>query len=151
MPDQKLTKLLQKNLLYSIYSAVGSELFRHIFVRDQTGKEFDALKDGRLSCAYVVSSILALHGLIDRPHATVTTTIKKMQEAGWYKVDAPNPGDIVYWPPDADNTTHLGFYFEKNTYFSNSSRKRRPVFHKMKLRDGRLPDAYYTHKLLREE
>jgi hypothetical protein len=150
MPDPNLTKLFSKNLLYTIRTAVGSDLFRHIYVRDKDGKEFDALDDGQLACAYAVSGILSLHGLIDRPHATVATTVQKMLESGWYQVEKPLPGDVVRWPAGADGHAHLGFYGESGNYFSNSDAERRPVLHKMTLRDGRVPDAYYTHKLLRE-
>lgn len=105
MPDSKIHKLLRKNLLYTIRTAEGSELFRHIYVKDEQGREFDALNDGELSCAYVVSAILAVYGLIDRAHATVETTLREMQTAGWLPAKDATPGAVVYWPAGADGHT----------------------------------------------
>ena len=148
MPDPNLTRLIRKNLLFSIQAAEGSDLFRHVYVRDKTGREFDALNDGELSCALVVSGLLALHSLIDRPHSTVVTTLTKMAEAGWQPTDAPHPGDIAHWPADSGGHRHLGFYIDTEKYLSNSMTVHHPVIHGQTLSDGRKPDGYYTHSLL---
>jgi hypothetical protein len=144
MPSPDLQRLVLRNLLTSIRSAVGTELFRHLYVRDkQTGREFDALDDGDNACAYVVSGILVLHGLIDRAHATVATTLKAMTDSGWYKVTEPLPGAIAYWPDDHD--AHIGFYVGEGVYMSNSSKERVPILHDKTLYDGREPEAYFIH------
>ncbi len=149
MPDSNLTRLVAKNLVYTIKTVVGSDLFRHIYVRDQAGKEFDALEDGQASCALAVSGVLALNGLIDRPHATVATTLQKMQEAGWKPTQDPKPGDVVHWPFGKNEHEHIGFCAEEDRYVSNSEIEHRPVVHGVALSDGRMPDGYYTHDLLR--
>lgn len=145
MPDKNLARLNQKNLLHAIKSIIGSELFRHLYVQNQTtGQEVDAVDDGQLSCAFTVSSLLTLQGLIDRPHATVATTLAKMQKAGWYKIAEPRPGAVVQWPA-RDGHEHVGFVLEENICVSNSDRKRTPVEHPLKLYDGREPSAFYWH------
>ncbi len=49
---------IEKNLLTSIESSLGSTLFRNLYmVVDDTSS--DVLQDGELSCAYYVSSLLA--------------------------------------------------------------------------------------------
>lgn len=149
MPDPKLTRLILKNLLRTIHSSVSTDVFRSIYVRDQKGYEFDALDDGRDACAYHVSGILAINGLIDQPHATVKTTLEKMKLAGWRQTKKPSPGDVICWPATKTIHQHLGFYVDEQTAISNSSVKRQPSLHEMRLRDGRLPSRYYTNPLLK--
>lgn len=145
MPDNNLEKLSQKNLLTSIKAVVGSPLFRHLYVRNKTtGQEIDAVNDGQLSCALMVSSLLALQGLLDRPHATVATTLAKMKEAGWYKIDHPLPGAVVEWPAK-EGHEHIGFVVRENLCVSNSVQEKVPVEHSLTLQDGRTPTIYYWH------
>jgi hypothetical protein len=148
MPDVNLTQLTKKNLLYALEAAIGSELFKHIYVRHADGHEFDALDGGDLSCAYFVSGILALMSLIDRPHATVETTLQCLQEAGWQQSEKPVPGSVVLWPKDNTEHAHIGFYVDDATCVSNSSVDRRPAKHGRTLQDGREPSAYYVHATL---
>lgn len=149
MPDPNLRRLVHKNLMYSIRTIDGSELFKHIYVVDQRdGREFDALDDGSGACAYTVSGVLALHGLIDHPHATVTTTVKQMQEAGWVKTDDPQPGDVVQWAARNDHM-HMAFYIGNGRVVGNSTPKRKTSEYGLKLEDGREPIAFFTHPQLR--
>ncbi|HSE61096.1 MAG TPA: hypothetical protein VLA88_02260 [Candidatus Saccharimonadales bacterium] len=148
MPDPNLIRQRRKNYRTAIEGVVGTNLFRHIYVVDKRdGREFDALEDGQGACAYVVSGVLALHGLIDRPHATVQTTVEKLLEAGWRETKKPVWGDIVHWPAHNDHM-HIGFYIDRQTVVSNSVLQRTPIKHHPKLHDGRLPVAYYTHDML---
>ena len=149
MPDNNIQRLIHKNLMYSVHTVVGSELFKHIYVRDtKDGREFDALDDGEAACAYVVSGVLALHGLIDHPHATVTKTIDRMLQAGWLKTDAPQPGDVVQWAAHNDNM-HMAFMVEDGVCIGNSTSQRVPMRYGTILPDGREPIAYFTHPSLR--
>lgn len=148
MPDKNLIRQTLKNLLFIARSAVDSTLFQHIYVTDtRAQKEFDALQNGELSCAYFVSTALVMCGLIDAPHATVQTTLKKMTEAGWHRIDAPVPGAVVYWP-SAEEHGHIGFYLGDDKCVSNSTQKRTPVLHGLTLANGSTPEAFYTHDLL---
>jgi hypothetical protein len=150
MPDPNLIRQRRKNYRTAIEGAVGSTLFRHIYVIDRRdGREFDTLEDGENACAYVVSCILLLHGLIDAPHSTVATTLEKMLESGWRKTNEPVWGDIVQWPV-RNGHMHLGFYIDTQNVVSNSSMQRMPIKHHLKMSDGRTPVAYYTHDLLQE-
>lgn len=145
MPDPDLTRRTKDNLLHIINASVGSEMFQHIYVKDKSGKEFDATDGGDMSCAYHTSGVLGLVGLIDRPHATVKTTLEKMAENGWTETDRPIPGCVVQWPEGTGQLEHTGFYLDDQTYVSNSSYDRVPVQHGSMLKDGRQPTRYFTH------
>jgi hypothetical protein len=148
MPNPDFIYQTQKNLLYTIRAAEGSTLFKHNFVLEKsTSSNIDTLEDGKLSCAYVVSCLLAIHRLIDRPHATVTTTLEKMEHAGWRKSDTPVPGAVVYWPV-VEEHGHIGFYLDDDTYMSNSTAKGVPALHGRVMADGREPTAFYVHDAL---
>jgi hypothetical protein len=148
MPDPNLIHLRKKNYLTAIEGVVGSNLFRHIYVVDKAdGREFDAVKDGEDACSYMLTGVLALHGLIDGPHATVATTLEKMREAGWHETKDPVWGDIVQWPAH-NGHMHIGFYVDRQTAVSNSTFQKVPIKHHLKMGDGRMPMAYYTHDLL---
>lgn len=137
--------------MYSIQSIKGGELFKHIYVRDQRdGREFDAMDDGSGACAFTVSGILALHGLIDHPHATVATTVKHMQEAGWVKTSDPRPGDVVQWAALGDHM-HMAFYIGDGKVIGNSTEQRKTAEYGITLPDGREPIAFYTHPQLRAD
>ncbi len=144
----KPQRLVQKNLLYSINTAVNSKLFRHCFIRGADGQEYDALDNGGLSCAAVVSGILVLNDMIDKIHATVQTTVQAMLEHGWVKTEAPVPGSVVHWPPGPNGHEHLGFYIAKDTAMSNSSEDGVPALQDINMSDGREPDAFYVHPKL---
>jgi hypothetical protein len=145
MPNQDLTRKTKDNLLFIIKTSAGSDMFRHIFVKHSDGREFDATDDGDKSCAYHTSGVLALVGLIDNPHATVETTLKHMQEAGWYEAKKPIAGAVVLWPGGKNQLSHSGFYLDELTFVSNSSHQKQPVIHGKSLKDGRLPSKYYIH------
>ena len=148
MPDKNLERLLHKNLMYTIHAAIGTELFKHVYVRDiRDGHEFDAMDDGSGACAYTVSGILALHGMIDHPHATVATTVKRMLEAGWVKTDAPQPGDVVQWAALNDHM-HMAFFVGDGKVIGNSTADRKVGEYGLTLPDGREPIAFYTHPSL---
>lgn len=148
MPDSSLLFLTRKNLIRMVEASIGTELFRNTYVLDKrTGKTIDTTQDGDQSCSYYVSGILTLLMLIDHPHSIVPTTIKKMEEAGWYKIDQPKPGAIVHWPVGRTGHEHLGFYLSENTYVSNSYKSRSPKQHVADWRSSK-PDAYYWHPKL---
>ena len=151
MPDPNLQRLVHKNLMYSIRTIKGSELFKHIYVRDKRdGHEFDAMDDGSGACAYTVSGVLALHGLIDHPHATVATTVKHMKEAGWVETKDPQPGDVVQWAALNDHM-HMAFYIGDGRVIGNSTKGRKTDEYGLTLDDGREPIAFFTHPELRRD
>ncbi len=91
-----LSRDVRKNYLAMINGSVGTRMFQYLYVKDQTGEIKDVMLAGELSCAYYVSSLLCLFGMIDRPHATVATTVKRMDESGdWEKAAVSELGDVV--------------------------------------------------------
>ena len=148
MPDPQITYLVKKNLLRTVHASVGTDIFRNIYVRRADGTEFDAIDDGENSCAYFVSAILAMHRLLDQPHAIVDTTINKILEAGWRETDKPTPGSIIFWP-EKDGHSHIGFYISEDKAISNHADKKQPTEHGLEHPiDGRVPTKFYTHDKL---
>lgn len=139
---------IRKNYLIKIEASVGSALFKNLYIT-QRDQSVDVAKDGELSCAIHVSSILALSGLIDGPHATVGTTLKEMNEAGWQLSDNPAVGAVMYWPAGDDGHEHIGFWLSRGKVISNSAIKRVPVIHNETMLDGRTPTRYYIHPELK--
>lgn len=128
--------------------AQGSRMFQTIYVqRQDDGAVLEVTNGGELSCAYFVSAILCLFDLIDRPHATVATTLQKMAEAGWQRIDGPRPGAVIHWPVNQGHE-HIGIVLEDGQCISNSMSERTPQIHGPRLGDGREPDAYYWHSNL---
>lgn len=110
----------KRNFLLSIQNSIGSQLFRSYL--DKEGN--DVLKDGDLSCAYYISSIMLLHGLIDRAHFTVPGTLKAMKDEGWYEIKTIKTGCIVVWGSVHQNGAdhkHLGVYIGEGQAISNRS------------------------------
>lgn len=151
MPDNNLIKLVRRTLLEALRASVDTAIFQHVYVRRKSdGKEFDTMEGGELSCAFYVSGILAICGLIDRSHSIVTTTLERMKEAGWREISEPKPGCVVYWP-EYEGHEHIGFKLDGDDYISNSLTKRSPQIHKAHLPDGRVPKAYYWHTALDQD
>lgn len=107
-------------------NAPGTGLFRSLIVRDGTGKESDILADGEYSCAYFVSSLLALAKFLPEPCATVDSLERRLVEAGWEKrgADGILAGDIVIWAREAfaDGTSnrHAGIAVSPSEAVSTS-------------------------------
>lgn len=134
-----------KNYLRLIEKSVGSEMFQSLYVTLDDGTELDVTRCGELSCAIHTSSILALAGLIDKPHATVSTTIKSMLENGWVKVDESLPGAVIHWLESHDGHEHLGFWLDERKVISNSQNDKVPIRHSEKMSDGRVPMAFFVY------
>jgi len=110
----------KENFLLSIRNSIGTQLFRSYF--DKEGN--DVLKDGDLSCAYYMSSIMLLHNLLDRAHFTVPGTLEAMEKSGWYKIQKLKVGCIVVWGSVHQNGAdhkHLGVYIGEGQAISNRS------------------------------
>ena len=110
----------KENFLLSIRNSIGSQIFRSYL--DKEGK--DVLESGDLSCAYFVSSILLLHGLIDRPHFTVNGTIFAMENFGWHQIKTAKIGCVIIWGSVHQNGAdhkHIGFHIGEGQAVSNRS------------------------------
>ena len=139
-----------------IRNSAETRLFRTILV-EENGKKKDVAQAGKQSCAFFVSSILYLFQLIDQPHAMVATTIKKMEEAGWYCIQKPRAGSVLVWGPKkilGSVNRHIGFYRGSAQAISNDAMKGFPIPHHWtygKRKSGkptRAVEAIYWHKKL---
>ncbi len=138
--------------------SVGTTLFQTAYAR-VNGRRRDVIGRGRLACAFYVSGILRLVGLIHEVHATVTGTVKDMARSGWRRTRHARPGDVIVWEPvrrsDGQLHPHLGFALGRGQALSNSSSRRSPRIHHWTYgtnRHGhpkRRVVAVYTHASLR--
>lgn len=143
-----LILLTRKNYLALITGLPGSTLFQHAYAKDDAGNEIDIMQGGQVACAYVASSILHIVGWIDRPHATVKSTVTALKADGWTETMQPVPGALVLWPASKEMHEHIGFYLNENHYVSNSTDLKVPIEHGSTLNDGRQPYAYLVHDKL---
>jgi len=142
--------LLLKNLLAVTVASAGSPLFRNLWYRID-GKDIDVLRDGDLSCAFYVSSILKLFSLIGDIHTTVIKTEEDMQTHGWRKIKQPRPGAVVVWAPktfpkSGEIHKHIGIYLGNGDVVSNSSKRRVPNKHDWQYRPV---ETIYAHPKLK--
>jgi len=137
----------RKTLFKLIENSIGSKLFRNnYYFIDSKLQSKDILKNGQLSCAFYVSSLLYLTKLISDLHTTVEGTIKDLEKNGWYKIDKPKKGAIVLWDKK-NGHSHIGFYWNKNKAISNSSIKKSPIIHPLNYQNRKIL-AFYFHKEL---
>ncbi len=134
----------KKTYLATIASLPGSRMFQALYATNDKGDTIDISEGGKLSCAIVVSSILTLFGLIDRPHATVASTVRYAQESGWTQSNSPTVGGLVVWPI-LNGHTHIGFYVGDGKCISNNADLGTPSLHRLVMSDGRAPESFLHH------
>jgi hypothetical protein len=135
MKKSEFKILTYQNYLQMIKGGRGSQMFRHVYVLENNRKK-DILRNGELSCAYFVSSILKIFGLVNpktSPHVTVDGTIRDMLKNGWRPTKKLKPGNVLVWEdkkfPDGEIHKHMGFYLGDYRTISNSGKKGVPVIH----------------------
>lgn len=132
--------LIKDTYLAVIKNSVGSKSFRNFYILSGR-KKIDVVKNGNLSCAWFVSVILSLFGIIDRPHLTVERVEYELKKFGWRKVSRPKAGAIIIWKQAGSGKEilhrHIGFYVGGNRAVSNDSKKGYPVIHDWKFRNTR--------------
>ncbi len=142
--------------LARIHGLPGTTMFRHLFA-DVDGSVRDLAKDGALSCAIVVSSVLTLSKLIDGPRATVDSTVRALEASGWTKTSIAAPGAVLVWEPIEEHGTshaHIGFSLGGDRAISNETSSGVPAEHHWTYGvrgDGkpvRAITAIYTHPIL---
>jgi hypothetical protein len=136
MDKETKPKILKfDNYLSMINNSVGSTQYQNLWVIDDNGNKIDITKDGELSCAVYVTSILKLFDLINTQKANVHSTLNAMLEFGWKEVgkEEAKKGDVLVWNSrkDLNNETHghIGFYVGDNKAISNSTKLKRIVRH----------------------
>ena len=121
-----------QNYLETIKASEGSKMFRNFYVLNDNKKR-DILKNGQLSCARYVSSILKLFDLISETHVTIDGTTKDMFNNGWKLTEKLTPGNVLIWERRITSSgeihPHNGFYLGANKAISHRDEKCLPVVH----------------------
>jgi len=139
--SEKPKILLRESYLAMIENSPGTKMFRSVFAETENGKKEDILNDGKLSCAYFVSSLLLPFRLIERVHVTVPGTMKDLTASGWGLIDVVREGAVVLWRsreyPDGEAHAHVGFALRAGEAVSTDYAKKEVVRHPMTELNGR--------------
>ena len=91
------------------------------------------MRNGELSCAFFVSSILKMCDLAPQLSVTVYGLVKNLETLGWPQVTAPYAGDILVWESLIDargeKHSHIGFFVGAEQAVSNDSERGWPQQH----------------------
>lgn len=152
--QKKVAPLFRDTYLAMIKNSAGTKMFRNFYARVD-GKKTDVMKNGDLSCAFFVSSLLSILGLAETTHGTIESTIKDMKQSGWKSVKKLASGNIIVWEEKKEHE-HIGFYIGNNKALSNSSTKKSPAIHHFTYgvknsKPVRKIEAIYWHKKLNEK
>lgn len=143
----KVYKLdVKKSLFVLIKNSLNSKLFRSLyFFVDNKSK--DIYQNGKLSCAFYVSTILKILGLINDIHATVNSLIKDMEKSGWSRIKKLQKGAVIVWDKNKSHHFHVGFYVGKKKAVSNSSSQKMPFLHSINYQKRKIVAIYFHPKL----
>ncbi len=144
-----ISRNIYKTYLAAVKNSIGSKTFRNFWVVDGK-KKFDAMRNGELSCAFFVSGILTMFGLIERIHGTVASTISDLEKSGWQKVRRPRIGSILVWEKQLfgiEEHSHIGFYIGGSRAISNNVRKGFPARHNWQFDGKRKVIAIYWKEI----
>lgn len=133
--ETKPERLYFKTYLQLIKNSVGTEMFRNFYVKTPERGEFDALDDGKNSCAFYVSGILTLFGQVKGVRGTIDSTVKDMEESGWVRANTKKPGDVLVWETmhfEDGDYPHIGFYVGHDRAISTSWTELKVVEHDVK-------------------
>lgn len=137
MNTEKPELLIFENYIATIKASLGTKIFRNLYFRINN-KKVDVLRDGDLSCAFFVSTVLKLFGLIGEIHTTVIGTVQDLKILGWKRIEKPRLGAIIVYGPkkfkSGETHKHIGFYIGGNKAISNSSKNQSPRIHRWNYR-----------------
>ncbi len=152
-PQKPPQFLLQKSLISALRGSIGSLAYQNLYMVFDD-KEIDILNGGQYSCGLFVSTILRRFSsdsqkrvLLKEMHSTVASTIKDMQECGWYAIEDLRPGAIVEWEGQENEhhvgfkDYHIGFCSDENHAISSSARKLCIIEHDIHQRDSETGDV----------
>ncbi|MFH0891446.1 MAG: hypothetical protein V1867_01560 [Candidatus Falkowbacteria bacterium] len=160
MKRKKLTAFPVEFLHFDTYirtirNSVGTMMFRNAYLlkkQRQKNAIVDATEDGNIACAFYLSSVLLLFGIIKEKHLTVKSTVADMEKSGWIKIKRPRVGSVIVWEPKLQTsgrvTRHIGFYIGKGTAISHRDDTRTPREHQWLYKDEgetRKVEAIYWH------
>jgi len=147
--------LLKKNYFRVIENSEGSKMFRDYFAC-YDGRTKNLTEGGELSCAFFVSSILYLFGLIKNIHLGVIKEtedinpiglLEDMEKSGWFEISRPKKGCVLLWEK-IDDHFHVGFFLGNKKAISTSSKKRKVVIHNYRFNGKRKIEKIFWHKKL---
>lgn len=146
-----LELLLFDSYITAVEKSVGSRFFQSVFAKVKGRKE-DILRGGELSCAFFVSSLLLLFGLISRKHANVDSTLRSLRRCGWHDIARPKRGAVIVWGikdfAKGDSHKHIGFCLDGRTALSHSFYKKTPVQHAiLSAKLGRVETILWNRRL----
>ncbi len=147
MKETKITHLGKQTYEAVIRGSIGTRMFRSSYARVNK-KAVDITRKGELSCAFFVSSVLLMFGMIKEQHATVAGTVRDLESSGWKKVSRPVVGDVIVWAPRTKGPKahgHIGFFVGSGKAISNNSKSGVPTQHTW---DSRSVVAVYRSKEL---
>lgn len=129
---QKIIPLVFETYLAVLKNSPGSKLFRNFYAKIN-GKRSDIMRDGELSCAFYVSSILVLFGFIKEVHGTIDSTVQDLKKFGWKEIKKPVIGNVLVWEAigfgGSSIHKHIGFFIGGGKAISNSCKLGYPVEH----------------------
>ena len=142
--------MITENYLTAIRNSVGSNMFRNLFA-EIDGEKKDIVDDGDLSCALFVSSLAYLFKMIGGVHATVSGTIKDLENSGWTEISDPREGAVILWKQrghgDDDPHSHIGFITTNNKAISNDFETKTPIEHQIDFRGREIEKILWNTKL----
>ena len=142
--------LLYDSYLKMIDNSVGTKMFRNLYLETKS-KKIDITENGKLSCAFFVSNILLIWGLISKGHATIKSTLRDMEKNSWKKVseNKVKPGDVVVWEEKEFKKgrihSHVGFYIGNKKTISHSDGTKAISKHHWKYNNRRNIVAVYHY------
>jgi len=144
--SKEIIKDIKNSYLAAINNSIGAKLWQNFYIIEDD-KKVDVMRSGSLSCAFYVSTILTMFGLINKVHATVKSTVQDLKENGYLETKTPSKGDIIVWEAKVFNDethTHIGFWWNENTAVSNSDLNSFPIFHHLDYYGTRKVEAIYS-------
>lgn len=157
----RVEPLIFKTYLAVARGSVGSRMFQKYYAR-VNGTQREVLGNGTLACAFHISCILTMFGLVHGLQITVHRLLDDMERSGWKKIQKPRPGCVVLWAAKPANPNryekqkrthasvvrHMGIYLGEGKAISNRSDRGTvhvPYIHPLRYRPI---EAYYWHPKL---
>lgn len=138
--------LQQETYLALIKNSLDSHLWKEMYA-SVNGIRQDIMRNGDLSCAFFVSSILKLCDLVPQLSVTVHGLVKQLETLGWPQVSETTPGDILIWETIIDERgekhSHVGFFIGDDQAISNNAKLGCPQEHHWTFDDSRKVTAIY--------
>lgn len=148
----KVERLIFPTYLAMIKNSLQTSLFKNFYVKNNQGKKIDVMRNGEVSCAFYVSSILVILRLIKQAHGRVDITVEDMKFSGWKKIKNLKIGAVIVWDKfdfgEGEPREHIGFYIGNNQAISNSYKKHCPIKHSLTYGGKRKIKAIYWHDKL---